>query len=155
MAISLAHERNDQSYKLPALYIRFKAYENPGFCPEGVGANLFAKMAVHSQLIYRPPHSLREQVRSYALRPEADSCMAISLAHERNNQSCKLQARALAHPGSPLAANSLKLAAAFQLKMTLRILGQYRAWHALQGDVHAVREVFEALRQVGQAGTGG
>jgi len=48
--------------------------------------------------------------------------------------------------GSPLAS---------YLQMTLRVFGQYRAWHALQGDVHAVREVLEALRQVGQPGTGG
>ena len=38
--------------------------------------------------------------------------------------------------------------------MRLGILGQHRAWDALQGDVHAVGEVLEALGQVGEARAG-
>ncbi len=38
--------------------------------------------------------------------------------------------------------------------MRLGVLGQHRAWHALQGDVHAMGEVLEALGQVGQARAG-
>ncbi|MDO3385195.1 hypothetical protein QWI17_05010, partial [Gilvimarinus sp. SDUM040013] len=40
------------------------------------------------------------------------------------------------------------------LQMRLGVLGQYRAWHTLQGDVHAMGEVLEALGQVGQARAG-
>ena len=41
------------------------------------------------------------------------------------------------------------------LQMALRILGEDRTWHPLQGDVHTIREVLETLRQVSEARTGG
>ncbi len=41
------------------------------------------------------------------------------------------------------------------LQMTFGVFGQDRPRYTLQGDVHALREVLEALRQVGQPGTWG
>ncbi len=41
-----------------------------------------------------------------------------------------------------------------QLQMRFSVFSQNRPRHALQRDVHAVREVLEALRQVSQPGTG-
>src|SRR5690606_41986873 len=39
--------------------------------------------------------------------------------------------------------------------MRLRVFGQHRARHALQGNVDAMGEILETLGEVGQPGTGG
>src|SRR5690606_26571282 len=44
---------------------------------------------------------------------------------------------------------------AAELHVRFGVFRQHRARHALQGDVHTLGEVFEALGEVGQSGAGG
>ncbi len=59
-----------------------------GFCPQGVGANLFAKALVRATHLLRMSRPFRGQVRSYGFRPESKADLCITMRAERDRWGC-------------------------------------------------------------------